>query len=283
MKQKLFLPLIVAIAIAGGLFLAACGSSSGGDLIVEGTLLEGSTGATALGLKGTETTMPVEGATVSGLGDSDITDANGNFRLSGDRNNVPAKTVFSVQFSGSDSADTVVGDTSGTPPLEITLTKNPDGSYTFSATSSETTNPASGSNDPVMEESPATATATPEPVAPESTSTPEETETPAQPTATSEPEPSGFAFPGSFTAGPGNCGFTGDLVIQNASSDLVTVTFSGNSPTQGTSTPNSFVVSGLNVLGAPEHTCNGTSEGRTALGVSCTNPQGGFCSQTFGN
>ena len=90
-------------------------------------------------------------------------------------------------------------------------------------------------------------------------------------------------FPGTYPTGDGNCGFTGTVVVQNVTGDspMVSVTFSGNDAITGPATENTFQVTGVIVLNAPDHTCDGDSDG-TTVRFGCRNPGGGTCSQQAG-
>ena len=126
--------------------LISCGGGSGGDngdLIISGTLSDGS--ARAIHLAGTRDGYL--GYNVSGLGDSDTTDANGNFQIFGNLSNVPTQTLLTID-SPSGTSNNIVLDTSGSAPFVVVIVFNADGSLTGTVTSGA---PNSGTEVPTID------------------------------------------------------------------------------------------------------------------------------------
>lgn len=109
--------------------LASCGGGGGGgddsSLLIRGTISDIAQARTS--------TRSLSGVTISGLGASDTSDADGNFSLFGDPDTVPAQTVLTVDTTGT-GGTTVALNTTGTPPFDVQLTVNADGSVSGTAT-----------------------------------------------------------------------------------------------------------------------------------------------------
>ena len=112
------------------LSLSHCGSSSGGELVIFGRLQQTGVINTTLRTDGGE--APIANALVEGLGQSTTTDENGEFFLPGDRDNLPAETILFITLPTTrNERETVVIDTTGDAPIEVTLTRDQNGNYTF--------------------------------------------------------------------------------------------------------------------------------------------------------
>ena len=110
--------------------LISCGNGSdSGDLIIDGTISAET--AAALQLLGTRDGFA--GYNISGLGDSDTSDANGKFQIFGDLGNIPVETLLTISDPGGTISDFVV-DTSGSAPFTLILIVNADGTISGSVT-----------------------------------------------------------------------------------------------------------------------------------------------------
>ena len=131
-KKSVGILLGSALSISVVMTLISCGGSGGdnGDLIISGSLVDGS----ARVAKRLATRDGFAGYNISGLGDSDTTDANGNFQIYGNLANVPTETLLTID-GPSGTSNNVVLNTSGSAPFIVVITFNADGSISSSVTS----------------------------------------------------------------------------------------------------------------------------------------------------
>lgn len=143
---------LLAVVYCGSALVGCGGDSDDGDLIIDGTLLAPSARSFSF-----EAKEGPGGYTISALGSTDVTGAEGNFQLFADSSNIPALTLITIGFPNGSESPLIV-DTSGTPPFALLITIDENGTV-----SSEL---APGNSPPPIAPPSGTISATPEPTPP---------------------------------------------------------------------------------------------------------------------
>lgn len=286
MRTLLGTLVVVALTLA----LTNCGGGGSGDVIFNGTLMQAAPAPGSSLLRELEMTGdPVQGATVSALGDMDVTDPNGMFTISGDRNNIPGEVLVDITFPGETNPDQLVLNPSGDAPLDVMIVRQPDGTYFVSITD--------GSDDVVSGTSaPETGSSSSESTSSEDASSSEASSEASSSEASSESSegasssveatasPSvGFACPlGTYSSEVAGCGIE-TFTLSAVGEDSVSVSnFPGNGDvTFDITVLDTAEADGLEIFDEEDHYCQITCNAATnQISASCQSDEGS-CSETL--
>ncbi len=301
---------IILSFLVGCVFLfTGCGSSGDGSLVITGQVFERG-GSTRVALTRQDegvpaTSVPVQGATVFALGSSDVTSSLGVFQIIGDPNSVPPETFFVVTIDEESfefTADTTTGSSLpvnlsvliDTATGEVVVTNTSPGAAGAPEVTEPETEVAPTPDPEITAEPTVEPTVAAEPtVEPTVVAEPEEEEmveaTPepvVEPTVEPTAEPVAFGFScgdGVYQAGESEgCGISSFSL--SSSGEVIALTGFGENASADFAllSDQTAQAMGLTIFGIGDHTCTlECNASSSVLSLSCTNPQGGACSQTL--